>query len=135
MEMLIRRRNTLFQCLIATSRQRCINVRTTINDVDKRLFKRRNATLERRRISTLYQHFHCDYIATSVIDVIYGYINVVILRRLDVILLSEFTLNQRLEPKLFGRLLRVARRCSILSNPSTRYNCFALEKRVKSTYG
>ena len=64
MEMLVRHRNTtLFQRLIATSRQRCINVRTTANDVDKRLFKRRNATLE-RCISTLYQHFHCDYIAT-----------------------------------------------------------------------
>ena len=50
--------------VIATSRQRCINVRTTANDVDKRLFKRRNATLE-RCISTLYQHFHYDYIATS----------------------------------------------------------------------
>ena len=66
MEMLIRRRNTaLFQRLIATSGQRCINVRATLNDVDKRLFKRRNASLERRRISTLYQHFHCHYIATS----------------------------------------------------------------------
>ena len=64
-EMLVRHRNTtLFQRLIATSRQRCINVRTTANDVDKRLFKRRNATLE-RCISTLYQHFHYDYIATS----------------------------------------------------------------------
>ena len=96
---------TSFQRLIEMSRQRCINVRTTIKDVHKRLFERCNATLERRRTSTLYQHFHCDYIAMSgqrryltsllrqycdvrstlVFDVIYGCLNVVILRCLDVI--------------------------------------------------
>ena len=106
--MLIRRRNTtLFQRLIATSRQRCINVRTTTNDVDKRLFKRRNATLERRCILTLYQHFHCDVRSTSVFDVIYGCLSVLILRCLDVI---------------YGWLDL----CSIFLN-QTRYICFALE--------
>ena len=115
MEMLVRHRNTtLFQRLIAMSRQRCINVRTTANDVDKGLFKRRNATLE-RCISTLYQHFHCDVRSTSVFDVIYGCLNVVMLRCLDV---------------NYGRLDL----CSIFLN-QTRYICFALEKRVKSTYG
>ena len=61
MEMLIQRRNTTsFQRCITTFKQPFIDVVYGCSDVDTTLPRRRNETLEQRRVSTSYQHFHCD---------------------------------------------------------------------------
>ena len=65
MEMLIQRRNTTFQRCITTFKQPFIAIVCGCSDVDTTLSRRRNETLEQRRVSTLYQHFHCDCIAMS----------------------------------------------------------------------
>ena len=66
MEMLIERRNTTsFQRCITTFKLPFIDVVHGCSDVDTTLSRRRNETLEQRRVLTLYQHFHCDRIATS----------------------------------------------------------------------
>ena len=115
MEMLIRRRNTtLFQRLIATSRQRCINVRTTTNDVDKRLFKRRNATWERRCINI------------SAATTLRRQVNVGIRRHLWLLKRRDLTLSRR--------HLRLARPLFNIFKPN-KVHMFCVRKRVKSTYG
>ena len=67
MEMLIQRQNTTsLQRRITTFKQLFIDVVCGCSDVETTLSRRRDESmLEQRRISTSYQHFHCDCIATS----------------------------------------------------------------------
>ena len=70
MEMLIQRRNTMsFQRCITTFKQPFIDVIYGCSDVDTTLPRRRNETLEQRRVSTSYQHFYRDVIPTSELNV------------------------------------------------------------------
>ena len=110
----MRRRNTtLFQRLIVSSRQRCINVRTTTNDVDKRLFKRRNATWER-----------CINISAA--TTLRRQVNVGIRRHLWLLKRRDLTLSRR--------HLRLARPLFNIFKPN-KVHMFCIRKRVKSTYG
>ena len=69
MEMLIQRRNTKsFQRCITTFKQPFVDVVYVWSDVDT-TSRRRNETLEQRRVSTSYQHFHRGCIATSELNV------------------------------------------------------------------
>ena len=51
---------TSFPRRITTFKQPFIDVVCGCSDVDTTLSRRRDETLEQRRVSTSYEHFHCD---------------------------------------------------------------------------
>ena len=65
-EMWIQRQNTTsFPRHITTFKEPFIDVVGGCSDVDTTLSRRHDETMEQPRVSTSYQHFHCDCVTTS----------------------------------------------------------------------